>query len=241
MLHAPLSAAAPFVAALLLTVSLMPAAAHGGCAASSGAGTTALVELYTALACDACPRADRWLADLRGRYPARSVVALAFHVRNGDYTNDAGSGDEVWRRERRLLPRQRLALAYTPRVLLQGIDQPRWHTADFHRAVAQVLAKAPRAQVALAILDASATTLHVRLDAASADAKAGAVYVAAFEARAAGPTAFQWIGPFGLGRHEIELTLLPKAAPAASGVAGFVQDAGTGEVLQALILGPCPP
>lgn len=238
MLHAPLSAAAHFIAALLLTVSLMPAAAHGACAASSGPGTAALVELYTALACDACPQADRWLTDLRGRYPARSVVALAFHVRNGDYTNHTGSGDEVWRRERRLLPRQRLALAYTPRVLLQGIDYPRWHATEFDRELEQVLAKPSRAQLTLAILDGSAATLRVRVQAA---ATTGSVYVAAFEERAAGATAFQWIGPFGLGSREIELALLPKAPAAASGVAGYVQDAGTGEVLQSLMLGPCPP
>lgn len=241
MLHAPLSVAAPVVAALLLTVSLMPVAAHGGCAASSGPATAALVELYTALACDACPQAERWLADLRRRYPARSVVPLTFHVRNGDYTNDASSGDEVWRRERRLLPRQRLALAYTPRVLLQGTDYPRWQTIEFDRAIEQALARAPKAHLALAILDGSVATLRIRVEAASAHAAATGVYVAALEQRAAGPTAFQWIGPFGLGRHEIDLALLPKATAATSGVAGFVQDTRTGEVLQALLLGTCRP
>jgi hypothetical protein len=241
MLHAPLSAGACRVAAALLTVSLMPAAVYGACAAGSGPATTALVELYTALACDACLEADRWLADLAPRYAPRSVVPLSFHVRDGDYTNGGRSTDQVRRRERRLSPRQRLALAYTPRVLLQGKDFPEWRGARFDRAVRQRVALPSRAHVALAILGSSDAALRVRVEATRPDAAPGSVYVTAFEQRASGPTAFAWIGPFGLGRQEMELPLLPGASPAASGVAGFVQDGRTGEVLQALILGPCVP
>jgi len=36
------------------------------------------------------------------------------------------------------------------------------------------------------------------------------------------------------------LPLLPKAVPANSGVVGFVQNRGTTEVLQALMLPACP-
>jgi hypothetical protein len=53
--------------------------------------------------------------------------------------------------------------------------------------------------------------------------------------------ALEWKGPLALGRHEIELPLLPKARPADSGVAAFVQSRRTGEVLQALMLGNCAP
>lgn len=241
MLHPPLSAGAWRIAALLLTISLLPAVVHGACAARSGPGTTALVELYTALACDACAQADRWIADVSRRYAARSAVPLVFHVRDGDYTNGGRSADDVWRRERRLLPRQRLALAYAPRVLLQGVDFPKWRDARFDRALEQVVALPSRAHLALAILGASDATLRVRVEAVAPKTTAANVYVATFEERVAGGRAFQWIGPFGLGRQELELALVPQAPAAGSGVAGFVQDARTGAVLQALMLSPCQP
>ena len=53
--------------------------------------------------------------------------------------------------------------------------------------------------------------------------------------------ALEWKGPYDAGRHEIDLALLPKAKPADSGVAAFVQNRRTGEVLQALMLGACAP
>lgn len=239
MLHAPLSAGALRVGALLLTISLMPAAARGACAAASGRGTTALVELYSAVACDACRQADQWLADLGDRYPVHVVVRLAFHVRESDYTS--GAPDPFRRRERRLLPRQRLALAHSPRVLLQGSDFPDWRDARFGRALEQAVAAPSRARLALGILGSGGGTLRVRVEAAVVDATPARVYVAAFEPRAAGPTAFEWVGPIGLGRQEVELALLPKGAPTASGAAAFVQDARSGEVLQALLVGPCRP
>ena len=53
--------------------------------------------------------------------------------------------------------------------------------------------------------------------------------------------ALEWKGPYELGRRDIDLAYLPKAKPADSGVAAFVQNRHTGEVLQALMLGVCAP
>jgi hypothetical protein len=53
--------------------------------------------------------------------------------------------------------------------------------------------------------------------------------------------ALEWKGPYDLGRREIDLAYLPKAKPADSGAAAFVQNRRTGEVLQALMLGACTP
>jgi len=241
MLHAPLSAGAYCIAALLLTVSLSPASGTAACSAASGPGTTVLVELYTALACDACPQADRWLADVARRYSAQSLVPLAFHLRAADHTDAGRSSEDRWRRERRLLPRQRLALACTPRVILQGIDFPDWRGARFDDAVEQLAATPSRARLSLAIPGSSDTSLRVGVEAAMPDAASATIYVAAFERRAAGPTALEWMGPWAPGRQELQLALLPKAVPADSGVAGFVQDRRTGKVVQALLLGPCGP
>ncbi|MBK8063611.1 MAG: DUF1223 domain-containing protein [Betaproteobacteria bacterium] len=55
----------------------------------------------------------------------------------------------------------------------------------------------------------------------------------------------EWIGPLEFGAtltltHKRALPLLPNADPAQSGVAAFVQNRASGEVLQALMLPPCP-
>ena len=55
---------------------------------------------------------------------------------------------------------------------------------------------------------------------------------------------FEWVGPIAFAGGRIEerkdLPLLPNAVLANSGVAAFIQDRRTAEVLQALILQACP-
>ncbi|MDH3318670.1 MAG: DUF1223 domain-containing protein [Betaproteobacteria bacterium] len=54
----------------------------------------------------------------------------------------------------------------------------------------------------------------------------------------------EWVGPIAFTAGRIaetrSLRLLPKAVPAHSGVAAFVQNRRTAEVLQALMLPACP-
>src|SRR5262245_12958409 len=72
MLAAPVST--------LVFLALAPMAVQAAqCVAQSGAGTAALVELYTSEGCSSCPPADRWLSGLAKR-PSGSVVPLALHV-----------------------------------------------------------------------------------------------------------------------------------------------------------------
>src|SRR5688572_27843983 len=124
------------------------------CSAVSGAGTTALVELYTSEGCDSCPPADRWLSSLgsRGLVPGK-VVPMALHV---DYWDYIGWKDPYARREFSL--RQRLhatlkkaRLVYTPQVLLQGQDYRGWASADFEQQVARINARPAAASIALSL------------------------------------------------------------------------------------------
>jgi len=246
--------------ALFAALLVVPAQAQK-CVARSGDRTTALVELYTSEGCSSCPPADRWLSGIAERYSPRQVVPLALHVDYWDYIGwkDPYAKREFSQRQRRLSQLQRLALVYTPQVLLQGADFRPWDSAEFDHAVARINGQPARASLELEILE-------VRSDAMALRASAGvsgpvsrtdaALYVAAYEKGlesriTAGENrgrvlrhdyvVLEWLGPYTLGTRQFELALLPKAKSADSGVVAFVQNRRTGEVLQALWLGACTP
>ena len=245
--------------ALAIAALLLPVLAEAGtCSARSGPQTTAFVELYTSEGCSSCPPADRWLSSLAQRYPADRVVPLALHVDYWDYIGwkDPYARREFSQRQRRLSQQQRLALVYTPQVLLQGTDFRGWGGMDFDRAVQRINASPAKASLALEIVGRSAEALSVRVDAGlSAPEPAASLFLAAYESGLASRVtagensgrvlkhdyvALEWKGPHDLGRHEFTLALLPRAKPADSGVVAFVQNRRTAEVLQVLMLGACP-
>lgn len=237
----------------------------GACTAASGAGTAALVELYTSEGCSSCPPADRWLSTLRasGLGPDR-LVPLALHVDYWDYIGwkDPYARREFSQRQRKLTQLQRLAFVYTPQVMLQGRDFRGWSGSAFDEAVARINAQPARAKLALEILGAQAAALEVEVSAqlaAGAPKDDAALYLAAYQNRLhsqvnAGENrgrtlshdyvVLQWEGPFAFGAdgriaERRRLPLLPKARPADSGVVAFVQNRRSAEVLQALMLPGC--
>jgi hypothetical protein len=246
--------------ALAMAMALFQAQA-AGCLARSGEYTTALVELYTSEGCSSCPPADRWLSTLGSRYSTRRVVPLALHVDYWDYIGwkDPYAKREFSQRQRRLSMQQRLALVYTPQVLLQGAEFRQWDGSQFDRALASINAQPARATLEIEIRHALGKALDLRVRAYAVDATqhpAAALYVAAYENRlesrvTAGENrgevlhhdhvVLEWQGPYSLGERELQLPLLPKASLAESGVAAFIQDRRTAEVLQALALGVCTP
>jgi hypothetical protein len=256
-------AAALFLAGALSTfVSASPAA---GCKAASGPGTAALVELYTSEGCSSCPPADRWLSGLgAGNQVPGRVVPLALHVDYWDYIGwkDPYAKREFSLRQRKLSQLQKMALVYTPQVVLQGRDFRGWGTPAFDAAVAKITAQPARASITLAVRQGAGRVLQVEAGAELLDAAQkgdAALYLAAYENRlssriSAGENrgrtlthdyvVLEWQGPFAFGPESRvlerrELALLPRATPGNSGVVGFVQNRRTAEVLQALML-PCP-
>jgi len=236
-----------------------------GCVAESGSRTAALVELYTSEGCSSCPPADRWLSGLgpQGYAPDR-VVPLSLHVDYWDYIGwkDPYAKREFSQRQRKLSQLQRMALVYTPQVVLQGRDFRDWGGKAFGEAVARINAQAAKARISLEIHSSKGNLLDVSVAAELLDpGRRGdlALYLAAYQNRlqsrvAAGENqgrtlahdyvVLEWQGPFALGAsgrvaERRGLPLLPKAASADSGVVGFVQDRGTAEVLQALMLPAC--
>ena len=142
-------AASPFrpivmrFAILLAILSSFPAHADR-CMARSGPHTAALVELYTSEGCSSCPPADRWLAGLRAQgYGPERVVPLALHVDYWDYIGwkDPYAKREFSLRQRKLTQLQRMALVYTPQVMLQGRDFRPWSGPAFDEAVSRINAR----------------------------------------------------------------------------------------------------
>ena len=247
------------IALLIFAAALVPLLAKAAaCSAHSPVHTTAFVELYTSEGCNSCPPADRWLSRIAKAYPRDRVVPLALHVDYWDYIGwkDPYARREFSQRQRRLSQLQRVALVYTPQVVLQGMDFRAWGGDEFDRAVERINARPAAAQLGLAIVQQGATALRVQVEARADAAKEAQVYLAAYESGLSSQVlagenrgrllphdyvALEWKGPYEPGRHEIDLTYLPKAKPADSGVAAFVQNRRTGEVLQALMLGACTP
>ncbi|HZM34080.1 MAG TPA: DUF1223 domain-containing protein [Burkholderiales bacterium] len=252
--------------ALLLAALLGLPAEAATCSVRSGERTTALVELYTSEGCSSCPPADRWLSSLGARgYAPERVVPLSLHVDYWDYIGwkDSYAKREFSLRQRKLTQLQRLALVYTPQVMLQGRDFRRWGTPAFDEAVGRINAQPARARIELVVRQAGARGFDTHAKAElleSPAAGAAALYLAAYQNRLvsrveAGENrgrvlehdyvVLEWLGPISFGadgrlEERRTLPLLPKANTADSGVAAFVQNRRSGEVLQAVMLPACP-
>ena len=110
---------------LALPLAAWSADPTASCTAQSGAHVPWVVELYTSEGCSSCPPADRWLSALK---PQPELVALAFHV---DYWDRLGWKDRFSsaaysQRQAQLLRTSGARYAYTPQVVVDGRDQPRW-------------------------------------------------------------------------------------------------------------------
>ena len=255
----------PFVVILAVASCLAWPAGAAQCTAQSGKQTAVLVELYTSEGCDSCPPADRWLSSLQANgFGTDKVVPLSLHVDYWDYIGwkDPYAKRVFATRQRKLADLKRAKIIYTPQVLLQGQDFRRWDSREFAETVGKLNRQAPRAKLGLALDAMDQRNAKVTLTAElfnPADRKDARVYLAAFENKlksevAAGenkgkvlPHDFvvrEWLGPIEFDSSaRIEqkrvLPLLPNADPKQSGIAAFVQDHMTGEVLQALMLPAC--
>ena len=241
-------------------------AADPTCSAYSGPHTTALVELYTSEGCDTCPPADHWLSSLFSRgFRPDQVVPLALHVDYWDYIGwkDPFGRAEFSVRQRKLAAMRRPVIVYTPQVLLQGEDFRRWSSDDFTDQVTRINARAARARIALTIRAIEPKAIRADLSAMLFDParqKNAAVFLAAYENRLASEVkegenrgkrlahdfvVREWIGPIAFGdtlkvEESRALPLLSGVNARNLGVAAFVQDRSTSEVLQALMLPACP-
>ena len=240
---------------------LVAGPAHGTvCTARSGPQTVPLVELYTSEGCNSCPLADRWLsARFAGNAVGAAAIPLAFHV---DYWDRLGWKDRFatpayTERQYDAMRANRARFVYTPQVLVQGKDFPEWRDRGDAAALAAASTRPARAEITLEAEPqrgsiAVKATAHV---ASSADRKGAALYIAltddglASDVKAGENAGVRLVhdhvvrlfraGPSpdaGGGMRWSVALPVPAETGSALTVVAFVQNAGAGDVLQALAL-----
>jgi hypothetical protein len=246
------------VAALTVT---QPIAGFAACDARSGPATAALVELYTSEGCSSCPPADRQLGELRATLgPAANVVPLALHVGYWDYIGwrDPYAQDAFSERQRWLVERNHSRTVYTPHFFVGGIELPLQKSA-LSKEVAHVNARTAEAEIHVSGSLSPGGTLALSTD-ATARTRSGqaSLYVAVTESGLVSKVARgensgatlthdyvvrEWIGPLrlagGVAHAQREITLPAAWNRAHLDLVAFVQDDGTGRVLQAVSAQAC--
>jgi hypothetical protein len=251
-------------AALAAVLSLLSASALAApaaeCTAASGERRVPLLELYTSEGCNSCPPTDRWVSELPARgYGPDRVVALSFHV---DYWDRLGWIDPYGKA--RFSERQRLAnnrngarFVYTPQLMLNGKDYRRGVIRDDLGTRLEELNRASaKAAIRLTVMPAvdrfNVSGTWTASD--GADAREAQGWIAIYENRLATDVKAgenrgkrlqhefvvrDLAGPFPAGRFSHAFRVESGWKPADLAIAGFVQDARSGEMLQALALPTC--
>lgn len=242
-------------------ISLLPiaaAGAHAECGASSGSNRVALLELYTSEGCSSCPPADRWLSGLAAKgIGSERVVPLALHVDYWDYIGwrDRFAQPGFSERQRQMALLGNSNLVYTPQVMLNGRDFRNWRNSGrFERELAAINTSVPQSAIRLTLKQPRPDILEVSTIAQNTQEGNHSLFIALYEnnltsavklGENAGSTLHhdfvvrEWLGPFPLAgknaaswRHEIKLD--KQWNPKSLGLAAFVQNTTTGEVLQAV-------
>jgi hypothetical protein len=246
----------PLFAILMLTPVVLHAAE---CTVRSGPQVNAVVELYTSEGCSSCPPADRWLSGLAPAAASGRVVPLGFHVNYWDYIGwkDAFASGRATERQRERAGAAGARSVYTPQVVVGGRDFRGWRGGG-ERAIEEIQRKPARVSIELAIKSDAASGIEVASTATVGSPGLRAddlvVLVAATQNRLASRvTAGENRGERlahdfvvrdfavhrGIGRASSVFRPSPNWNLANMSVAAFVQDARTGEILQAVSTPAC--
>lgn len=242
------------------TLQVADAASMRQLVARSTPHTVALLELYTSEGCNSCPPADQWVSSLpRQGFRPDQVVPLALHVDYWDYLGwpDRFAHAMFTTRQRAMATLHRSRTIYTPQILLQGKDFRSWRSIQAE--VERINRTTAQANITLHVTQEQPTALKVMAQVSVPEAAArqdAALYVALYENQLqsvvtagenSGHTLHhdfvvrQWFGPQTLDaqgmlafQRHLHLDTTWKAQDL--GLAAFVQNHRTGEVLQALAL-----
>ncbi|MGH8750386.1 MAG: DUF1223 domain-containing protein [Burkholderiales bacterium] len=249
-----------------LAMALPVSAVAAECAVKSGAQRVALLELYTSEGCNSCPPTDEWVSKLPAKgLPSERLVPLAFHV---DYWNYLGWRDvfsqaKFTERQRQSAQISRSSFVYTPQLVLNGKDYRRgflWD--DTSDKINEINKQKPLADISLGLNVALQNQLQVSTQIAvpgSLERQNAQIYLALYEnnlsnAVKAGENSGhtlrhdfvvrELVGPIALdaqGNARVQQTFSLQRGWKLqdTGVAVFVQNSRSGDVLQALTLAAC--
>lgn len=244
------------------------AVAAASCTRASPAHTVALVELYTSEGCSSCPPADRWLSKLPSRYTTEQLVPLALHV---DYWDDIGWKDpyaqaQFGERQRRLGRLSGTTTIYTPEVFAAMRELRGWSDPTaFARRVREINQQPARADITVDMRSTASREAEIEVSFSLPPTERSrrrlqGVVVLYEDQLVSDVRHGENLGVTLRHDHVVRqwspLTLNPGSEPqrlrkairlqpdwnaAKLGVAAFVEDLQTGEVLQALALPGCMP
>jgi hypothetical protein len=227
------------------------------CVTESGASRNVLLELYTSEGCDSCPPADRRMTKLKQQTElVGRLVPLAFHV---DYWDRLGWKDRFaspryTQRQWAMAGLARSRLVYTPQFLRNGRD---WRSTS--GPLEGMIPSDTGVRIVLALDVAADNGLVVSGEVSGVSGSAD-TYLAAYQnnletAVRAGENAGKvlrhdfvvrrLLGPLSpdpAGRVALRQQITPDTdwKPEDIGVAVFVQDSASGEILQAAQRAVCP-
>ncbi|MBI5751240.1 MAG: DUF1223 domain-containing protein [Hydrogenophilales bacterium] len=233
------------------------------CQASSGPQRVALLELYTSEGCSSCPPADRLLSGIAGQgFGPERMVPLAFHVDYWDYIGwtDRFANPAFSARQRDLVRSAGGRTVYTPQFMLNTRDFRVARGDALANGVAEINRKPAGADIKLALKPLANNQLEVAVATTLKASSNAVLYVAVYqndlssEVRAGENSGVrlhhdyvvrEWRGPIALNANTANawqqtINFKPDWVAAKMGVAAFVQDQASGDVLQVLRLPMCP-
>jgi hypothetical protein len=255
---------------LLVTAVFVPQALWGDamtCSAQSPEHRIAVLELYTSEGCSSCPPADRFLRTLSDKgYRGDHVVPLAFHVDYWDYIGwkDRFAQSGFTQRQKRLAIINGLSTIYTPQYLVNGKDLQGWFSGNkVKKAIEAINQSKPLASLVLEVLRSTPENIEIKANAVIPDPsqrEGTHYYLAIYENGLSTEVqrgenrgehllhdyvVRQFIGPIdgdeeGIIQFHDTIPLDKNWVSGHLGIAAFVQNRFTGQVLQAVQLAlPC--
>ena len=245
----------------LLVLSLVSMASE--CSAKSGVKVASLLELYTSEGCSSCPPADQWFSSLKEDNSFnKTIVPLAFHVDYWDYIGwkDQYASNQFTNRQNWIAQVNQLHSIYTPQSILNGKDFRGWRQSGSLQEALNEKNRPARANISINNQLLNNAELKVNVEAKvlkNTDASNVDIFIAVYENNLksmvkAGENNGKELkhdfvvrtlfGPFKLeanGNFKKVFNLSKAWQSRDGGVASFMQDRETGDVLQALKLPFC--
>lgn len=247
--------------AILAMSLLSPTFSWAACDVQSGPRTAALVELYTSEGCSSCPPADKRLSEFpAGAYGSDKVVPISLHVDYWDYIGwkEPFAQPQFSERQSRLVHANGHKTVFTPHFFVSGKEVRDWR-GRLDTELNRITSTPARASIRIHAESRAAGAISVAGSAtAMSDSSHLALFVALTEDKLTSSVLAgenrgitlshdhvvrHWIGPVALNGGHIDFKDKVMTRPAWNaarlGIAAFVQDLGTGQVLQAVGASQC--